>query len=158
MTIPSEPINPQRLMDARVEYYEPDGMKLENGMIVVLSGFGNLRSFDKTDPDVEAAVRRDDHWCKISHLRKGVMGSSITFVAEYADGRILQRMHSVGAGWLVKRDSAPKNEKLDLSYKRGQVIAVLVETLAAKNLTYEQDVKTAYENADKIMNIFGVEA
>jgi hypothetical protein len=49
----------------------------------------------------------------------------------------------------------PQNTKNDIAYKRERVIAVLVETLAAKNLTYDEDVRTAYEQADKIMKIFG---
>lgn len=49
----------------------------------------------------------------------------------------------------------PREKNLELAYKRGQLIGVLVDMLSQNTDTAEEIQKAAYERADEIMKIFG---
>jgi hypothetical protein len=90
--------------NALVEYYEPDGSKLENGMLVVLSD-----PEDRFDP-INPMAQVTNRWCKVTELQfYGGSGKDwLEFTGVYEDGQRISRRYKTSVRWMVNRASARK--------------------------------------------------
>jgi hypothetical protein len=90
--------------NALVEYYEPDGSKLENGMVVVLSD-----PEDRFDP-INPMAQVTNRWCKVTEIQfYGGSGKDwLEFTGVYEDGQRISRRYKTSVRWMVNRASARK--------------------------------------------------
>jgi hypothetical protein len=98
-------IGPEVLIqNALIEYCEPDGSKLENGMIVVLSD-----SEDRFDP-INPMAQVTNRWCGVTELQfYGGSGKAwLEFTGVYEDGQRISRRYKTSVRWMVNRASAHK--------------------------------------------------
>ncbi len=135
-------------MNAQTEYWEEDGAKLQNGMRVLVADPEYRGILSQVNQLLLPGVLAYNRWCTVAKFEES--GGFIQFLGRYDDGTLVPRRYSPTVGWLVKRNSVPASIE-----RREEVLAVVVEVLAAKNQTYDDDVKTANEKTDEIMKIFG---
>ena len=86
-----------------------DGRSLKNGMVVLLEDEG-LRAHC-SDP------RIFNRWALVSEVQVvlGDDGKIIGFIATYSDGTKRKRLDDIRLAWLVKKDSIPKEDPIQVN-------------------------------------------
>jgi hypothetical protein len=116
-------------------------------------------------------------WCGGSlvnaHLTRPGDIRCIEIVRRHPGGSVKNRQFAFVGQWIVQANNqftvykhtsfmstferTERKEALKAAFERGRVIAVLVGMLSVEMNTVEEITACAYENADKIMQVFGGE-
>lgn len=131
--VPDSSILPKELLqNALVEYYEPDGSRLENGMVVTLA-----EPTDRYEVDHKWAPVMNS-WCTVRDvgISTSVDGTRVvSFIGVHTTGKYeeVPRQHPVSSGWLIKRSMVSRERMVEAKtvsrLTPDRVAAVLLDKL-----------------------------